>query len=270
MERHHLASLGAAALLLLCGIVQVVLFATADPDLLALSLSQSAAAVEPPDQSPPLRIAVFAPAGEETGAVENALRARFGDRADWKVLDRELQEEALNEYGDVPRRPKTEAEALAAGKRLGVEAAFWADVRQYRKAEEKVEVDFSWGIVKVPGGDKVASGSAARAMDTGFFAVDRYRAKVDHTSALFRIFFWVVSLLVLPAALAPLNELVLGMRTNAAAAALLSGYAALDFVLMLLLNGFRLFSVFWGIAALVALAAGALYTLAVLNAMNES
>lgn len=270
MERHHLASLGAAALVLLCGIVQAVLFATSDPDLLALSLDQSAATIELPDSSPPLRIAVFSPAGEESGAVDRALRARFDGRADWKVLDREIQEEALNEYGDVPRRPKTEAEALAAGKRLGVEAAFWADVRQFRQSDEKVEVDFAWGIVKVPGGEKVATGSAARAMDKGFFALDRYRAKVDHTSALFRIFFWVVSLLVLPAALAPVNELVLGLRSNAAAAGLLAGYAALDFVLMLLLNGFRLMSVFWGIGALVALAAGALYTLAVLNAMHES
>ncbi len=270
MERHHLASLGAAALVLVCGIVQAVLFATSDPALLALSLQQSAATIELPDSSPPLRIAIFSPAGEESGAVDNAVRARFTDRADWKVLDREIQEDALNEYGDVPRRPKTEAEALAAGKRLGVEAAFWADVRQYKESAEKVEVDFTWGIVKVPGGEKVASDSASRAMDKGFFALDRYRAKIDHTSALFRVFFWILALLALPAALAPLNEIVLGLRSNAAAAVLLSGYAALDFTLMLLLNGFRLMSVFWGIGALVALAAGALYTLAVLNAMHEN
>ena len=245
------------------------MFATSDPDLLALCLQETAATVEIPDQPAVLRIAIFAPAGEESGAVEKALRARFDERADWKVLDREHQEEALNEYADVPRRPRSDAEALAAAKKLGVEAAFWANASAYRQNEEKVEVDFTWGVVKTPGGDKVAGGSASRAMTKGFFALDRYRAKVDHTSALFRIFFWIVGLLVLPAALAPVNELVLGKRTNAAAAALISGYSALAFILMLLLNGFRLFTVFWAIGALVALAAGALYTLAVLNAMSE-
>lgn len=274
MERQHLASLGAAALLLLCGIVQIVLFFTSDPDLLALCLEETAATVEAPQTPVNLRLAILPPAGEESGAVEKALRARFENNSRYVVLDRELQEDTLNEHADVARRPKSDAEAVAAGKKLGVEAVLWCDVKAYRQVEEKAEVDFAWGLAKVWTGDKVngerlGGGSAARSMDKGFFALDRYRAKIDSTSALFRVFLWIVSLLVLPAALAPVNELVLGLRTNAAAAALLSGYAALNFVLMLLLNGFRLFSVFWIIAALVALAAGALYTLAVLNALSE-
>jgi hypothetical protein len=269
VERRHLASLGAAALLLLCGIVQLVLFFTSDPDLLELSLEETAATVEVKEPEIPLRIALFSPAGEESGAVDKALRARFQDQPGWKVLDRETQEEALNDFADISRRPKNEAEAIAAGKKLGVEAAFYAEVRTFRQTGEKAEVAFTWGVVKVLKGDKVAGGTAARTMNKGFFALDRYRARMDHTSALFRIFLWIVALLVLPAALAPVNELVLRWNTNAAAAGLLTAYAVLDFVLMLLLNGFRLITPFWGIAALVALAAGALYTMAVLNALSE-
>lgn len=270
MERRHLASIGAAALLVLCGIVQLVLFFTSDPDLLALSLEESAASVEVKDPESPLRLALFSPAGEESGAVDKALRARFQDQAGWRVLDRELTEEALNDSADIARRPKNDAEAIAAGKRIGVEAVFYADVHAYRQNEEKAEVSLTWGLVKVVNGERLAGGTAARTMNKGFFSLDRYRARIDHTSALFRIFMWVVSLLVLPAALSPVNELVLRLNTNAAAAGLLTAYAVLDFVLMLLLNGFRLITPFWGIAALVALAAGALYTMAVLNALSES
>lgn len=275
MERRYLASLGAAALLVICGIVQLALFFTSDPDMLALCLEETTATVEPPEIPSPLRVAIFAPAGDESGRLEKGLRARFDDHAEWKVLDRELQEDALNESADVARRPKNDAEAVAAGRKLGVEAVLWAEAKAIRQDESKAEADFSWGLWKLSGGDKgqgerLAGGSAAKSMSKGFFALDRFRARIDHTSALFRIFFWIVGVLVLPAALAPVNELALGRRDNSAAAVLLTGYAVIDFVLMLLLNGFRLFTVFWVIAALVALVVGALYSLAVLNALSEN
>jgi len=269
MERRHAACLGAALLLLICWIVQAVLFFGSDPDLLALSLSEAAATIDPPDPSPTLRLAVFAPSGDESGAVEKELRKRFDGRAGWKLLDRELQEEALRDYAQINPHPRTAAEAVAAGKKLGVEAAFFADVSAFKQDADRAQVALKWGLVRVPMGDNLGEGAPAREMAKGFFSLDRYRARVDGTSSLFRTFLWVVTLLVLPVALLPVNELALGLRTNAASAALLAGYAVINFVLLLLLNGFRLISVFWGIAALAALAVSALYTLAVLNAAVE-
>ncbi|MBI2923571.1 MAG: hypothetical protein HYY18_21155 [Planctomycetes bacterium] len=270
MERRHLACLAAAGLLLVCWIVQLVLFVGSDPDLLALSLREAAEAVEAAEPSPPLRVAVFLPSGEESGAMDREFRKRFEGKSGWKLLDRELQEEALGDYGaKINRRPRVAAEAAEAGRKLGVEAAFYAEAAAYRQNEEKAEVAFRWGLVKVPSGELVAEGSAAAAKTKGFFSLDRYRARVDGTSALFRVFLWIVMLLVLPVALVPLNELALGFRNNAASAALLSGYSVIDFVAMLLLNGFRLFTVFWGIAGILVLAGAALYTLAVLNALAE-
>jgi hypothetical protein len=270
MERRHLACLGAAALLLVCWIVQAVLFAGSDPDMLALALEEAAASVEPEEPAPPLRLAVFATAGEESGNVERALRARFENRPGWKLLDRDFMEEAIGDYGaEASRRPRDAKEAAVSGRKLGVEAAFWADVKAYRRTEADARVEFAWGLVRVPSGDAVVSGIASVSKTRGFFTADRYRARVDGTSPLFRVFLWLLTVLVLPAALLPVNELLLGLRNNAASAGLLAGYAATDFVAMLLLNGFRLVSVFWGISALVALAAAALYSLAVLNAMAE-
>lgn len=270
MERQHLACLGAAALLLLCGIVQIILFAGSDPDLLALSLEEAAATVEPNEPAPPFHIAVFPPAGEDSGAVEAAMRKRFEGKAGWKVLDRDLMDEAVRDHGAaVNPRPRSAQEAKVAGRKLGVEAAFWADVSVFRQTDELAEVSLKWGLVRIPAGEAVAEGSASVAKRKGFFSLDRYRARIDGVLALYRIFFWFVTLLVLPVALTPLNEKLLEFRNNAASAALLAFYTVALFVLMLLLNGFRIFTVFWGIAGVIVLAGTALYTLAVLNALTE-
>lgn len=271
MERRHVACLAAAALLLLCWIVQTVLFFGSDPDMLALARTRSVDTIAIPEPSPALRIAVFAPAGEDSGELEKAIRAKLGEQPGWKVLDLELQAEALGYAGAaVSPRPRTKEEALTAARRLGVEAAFWADCAAHRRQDEGVTVAFTWGAVRSPAGDTLADGRAETSLDTGFLSIDRFRARIDGTSALFRIFLAIVTILVLPVALLPLNELLLGRRNNAVAGGVLAGYTTLGLVSVLLLNGLRLVSVFWGIAALLTLALSALYTLAVLNATDES
>jgi hypothetical protein len=271
VERRHLACVASAALLLVCWITQSILFAAAEPDMLSLALGEAAASIDVENPSPALRLAVFAPAGEESGEVEKALRKRFEGNDAWKLLDRDQMDETVREFGAaVNPRPAGRDEALVSGRKLGVEAALWTNVAAFRRSEERMEAAFEWGVVRIPNGDAMGGGKASVAKSTGFFTLDRYRARVDQTSALFRAFLWIVTLLLAPVALLPLNELLLGMRQNAAAGALLGFYALLQFALMLCLNGFRLLSVFWGIAGVVALAVAAGYTLAALNASVEN
>jgi hypothetical protein len=270
MERRHAACLSAAALLLLCWIVHAVLFLGADPDMLALARTRAVDTLVLPEPSPSLRVAVFAPAGEDSGALEAAVRARVEGTTGWTVLDRELQAEALGDAGAaIVSRPRTKDEAVAAARKLGVEAAVWVEGRTHRKTEDAAQVALTWGAVRVPAGDTIAEGRADVALRTSFFAVDRYRARVDATPAIFRVFLALVTILVLPVALMPLNELLLGRRSNAIAGAVLAGYTTLGIASALLLNGLRLVSIFWGLTALLLLALTALYTLAVLNASHE-
>ncbi|NUN50743.1 MAG: hypothetical protein HUU15_18205, partial [Candidatus Brocadiae bacterium] len=106
MERRHVACLAAAALLLLCWIVQTVLFFGSDPDMLALARTRSVDTIAIPEPSPALRIAVFAPAGEDSGELEKAIRAKLGEQPGTLQL--------LSVLGDFAAIAITNAQSYAA------------------------------------------------------------------------------------------------------------------------------------------------------------
>ncbi|MBI3270307.1 MAG: hypothetical protein HYZ53_14955 [Planctomycetes bacterium] len=228
---------------------------------------------------------------EGNSVVAGALARKLESTGGWRVLDAEYLEELLAEHAresGAPNGPVSGFDvekAVAIGRWLGVGMVVFgsATLRDDDQAAEcSLKVD-AWDTAavaplvptsataaaaaegpRVGGHGAVSALEAAASVPRSVFSLSYYRACLDRTSGLYRVFLWTLWLLLLPFAAYPVYRGLFELRSNPANAALLAGFVVAAGAGVLVLNGFH---ATWTL--LVGTLAAAVYDLVVLDRLEE-
>jgi hypothetical protein len=214
-------------------------------------------------------VAVAAIQGDETGFVTAQLRDRIGASGKYEVIEQSFFQKLLREFGREEAPVLTLADAVALGRKLGVDAVIFGTIPEYALKEQGATVRLELRMAERESGNAIFAKSYMENLGGGLASPSHWRARMADSSKGRRIFVWVCFALLLPLITAPLIRRIAAEESNAFNLAMLVAYTLVDILIAFALTGFWIPTLWTAGILLLALAASAYYNYRIATVIEE-
>ncbi len=208
-------------------------------------------------------VAVLDLAGDPNGLVTALLREKIQAADSYRVLERQLFDKMLGEFGRQGAPVSRLTDAVSTARQIGVDLVVFGEVSDFFVDTGRSSLRLEARMAERQSGQAVFARSYYEGSSGGWFS------RLPDRSLLRRVLIWILLTILLPVVSIPLIRRLIAMDSNITNLLMLLGYTALDMLFAFLLAGFG-FPGVWGIVLLVlALAASAFYNYSIASLIEE-